>query len=129
MLDHLKVRAKSKSGSLIFGFYSCKYDEEKNINYPCILIPRYSHHFEIMTFKEILIDESTVQRCTGKSDKDGLDIYEGDIFTLSNDGAKGIVVWSDEFSAFQIKFLGELENRDNRFLGDWITHYRKDEII
>lgn len=125
MIKNLRVRARTNEGTIVHGYYCCKFDEEKNEHIPCVLVSKHSSTFELTVLKEYAVDENTVERSTGLTEKQGKEVYENDLFTLSNDGIKGQIVWNDEVGAFQMKFLTDFE-RDNIFLGNWIKGYRKD---
>lgn len=51
------------------------------------------------------LDELTLMQYTGTKDKNGVEIYEGDIITHSNDGMKGVVAWSLGLYKFVIDSL------------------------
>lgn len=65
-----------------------------------------------------------VMQYTGAVDKNGLEIYEGDIITHSHDGMTGVVVWNSAGYGFSIEDL-----KGEEFIADLNDYDWQPEVI
>lgn len=68
------------------------------------------------------ISEAVLMQYTGTKDKNGKEIYEGDIITHSNDGMIGVVCWNSGLYRFVIE-------KDDEIIADLCDYDFEPEIL
>lgn len=63
----------------------------------------------------VFVDRNTIGQYTGLKDRDGYEVYEGDIVQDPDDGALAEVVWDEDQAGFLISFLNCSVTAENMY--------------
>lgn len=100
----IKFRGKGiETGEWVYGHFFQRFG-----HYPSIVEPR-PYNTKVMYF-EVAVRDETVGQFTGLYDKNGEDIYEGDIIGCHNPDIKHLIFYNEKQGRFMAALNGDIEN-------------------
>ena len=100
----IKFRGKDiETGEWVYGHFF-----QRLGHYPTIVEPR-PHNGKVM-YHEIAVEDKTVGQFTGLFDKNGKEIYEGDIIGCSKPDIKHLIFYNEKQGRFMAALNGDIEN-------------------